>query len=116
LLMQLQKLHDLVGTSRDGAPTEDSLANQTAEGSSYKDGNCKTTARVRLEEELEQIGAIDSHTRNGVGGEFGDEGHELLNIGQLDASVTPQGLHSLDSGNILFDPSRCNSHWLNFWT
>ncbi|CAN6564691.1 hypothetical protein FF1_042132 [Malus domestica] len=114
LLMQLQKLHDLVGTSRDGAPTEDSLANQTADGSSYKEGNCKTTARVRLEEALEQRGAIDSHTSHDVGGEFGDEIHDLLNIGQLDASLTPQGLHRLDSGNILVD--RCNSHWLNFWT
>ncbi|KAM1407566.1 hypothetical protein ACFX2F_002127 [Malus domestica] len=116
LLMQLQKLNDLVGTSRDGAPTEDSLMNQTADGSSYKDENCETTAQVRLEEELERRGVIDSHTSNDVGGEYGDERHdELLKIGQLDASATPQELHRLDSGSILFDPSRCNLHWLNFW-
>ncbi|CAL2244016.1 unnamed protein product [Prunus armeniaca] len=101
LLMQMQKLNELVGKPSQGL-----------EGNIMVDGS-------RLQEELEPRGVIQSHknnTSNDVGC-HGDEIHELLSMAHVDASsLSPQDWHRFDP-SILFDPSRfTSSHWLNFWT
>ncbi|BBG98422.1 homeobox 7 [Prunus dulcis] len=97
LLMQMQKLNEVVGKPSQGL-----------EGNIMADGS-------RLEEELEPRGVIQSHknnTSNDVGC-HGDEIHELLSMAHVDASsLSPQDWHRFDP-SILFDPSHFSSDVLS---
>ncbi|KAL6127288.1 hypothetical protein ACLB2K_075329 [Fragaria x ananassa] len=104
LLIQLEKLNDLMGKQKDHDADTDG---KDLEGSSSKDGNCETTD--------EKPSHLQSH-KNIASNDVGDEGQDqLMNMCQVEA--IPENWNRFDSGG-LFDPLRCSSatsQWFNFW-
>ncbi|KAM5557761.1 homeobox-leucine zipper protein ATHB-12-like [Rosa sericea] len=106
LLIQLEKLNDLMGKTK---VHDENMDGKDLEGSSNKDGNCETTE--------EKPSHLQSH-KNFASDDVGNEGHEqLMNMCQVGAIVSPEDWHRFDSGG-LYDPPRSSSatsQWLNFW-